>query len=524
MHISQFLVCIQTVLVHWISSHSNMNRHNLNVITWNATGIMSSSSYLCNTLNLKSIDICGISEHWLYEKDLNFLNVIDNNYISYAVSDNDLKYPGKRRVGKGGVAILWHKKHSKKVFPLSTDDDRILGIRYELTPTECAFFFQVYLPCSNHSIAVFRDYMDRLYNIIQIYSDKGTVVLMGDINAYLTSHGQPGKINSRSSSFGSFLHENNLVSVNTLDFCTGAKSSFVSYDCRYESLIDHIIIQVEKVQYVVSCEIMQDDALNVSRHRPILCCLYLPTRDMSYRCSQSDLPNINWKKINEDSVQAYKQALQGSQALNNITESVLLSNTHIDQAYSTLVLEVKKIAKSCFPEKKFKRFLKPYWNCDLQNLHTNMKLKRATWLTEGKPRNPMNTSYREYKMAKRDFRRVHRKYVDMYLQSQNEEIDRAAEIDSNLFWRLVNAKRSRSNSGPGTELIFNGQNYNTSADITEQWAGYFEKLYSPSESEAYDDAFKTRIDHEMNQIKRDLFGSSHNHWFLRDRISYPSGA
>ena len=100
------------------------------------------------------------------------------------------------------------------------------------------------------------------------------------------------------------------------------------------------------------------------------------------RCPQSDLPNINWKKINEDSVQAYKQALQGSQALNNITESVLLSNTHIDQAYSTLVLEVKKIAKSCFPEKKFKRFLKPYWNCDLQNLHTNMKLKRATWLTE----------------------------------------------------------------------------------------------------------------------------------------------
>ena len=58
----------------------------------------------------------------------------------------------------------------------------------------------------------------------------------------------------------------------------------------------------------------------------------------------------------------------------------------------------------------------------------------------------MNTSYREYKMAKRDFRRVHRKYVDMYLQSQNEEIDRAAEIDSNLFWRLVNAKRSKSNS------------------------------------------------------------------------------
>ena len=76
------------------------------------------------------------------KKDLNSLNEIDNNYISYAVSDNDLKYPGKRRVGKGGVAILWHKKHSKKVFPLSTDDDRILGIRLKLRQQSAHSFFK----------------------------------------------------------------------------------------------------------------------------------------------------------------------------------------------------------------------------------------------------------------------------------------------------------------------------------------------------------------------------------------------
>ena len=85
----------------------------LNICTWNATGIMSSATYLSNSLKYRNVDICGISEHWLYEKDLHFLNQIDNYYNSYAVSDNDLKLPGRRRVGKGGVAILWHRKHDK---------------------------------------------------------------------------------------------------------------------------------------------------------------------------------------------------------------------------------------------------------------------------------------------------------------------------------------------------------------------------------------------------------------------------
>ena len=44
----------------------------INIMTWNATGIMSSASYLVNTLNDKAIDVCGISEHWLYDENLHF--------------------------------------------------------------------------------------------------------------------------------------------------------------------------------------------------------------------------------------------------------------------------------------------------------------------------------------------------------------------------------------------------------------------------------------------------------------------
>ena len=118
------------------------NQH-LRILTRNATGIMSSSSYLCQALYKKNIDICGIAEHWLYEKDLHFLNQIDStcNYHCHAVSDFSLRFPGRRRVGKGGVAILWHKKHNANIVPLFFDDDRIIGVKFVLNHSCSLYFF-----------------------------------------------------------------------------------------------------------------------------------------------------------------------------------------------------------------------------------------------------------------------------------------------------------------------------------------------------------------------------------------------
>ena len=50
------------------------------LMTWTATGIMPSSSYLCDVLSGKDIDICSLAEHWLHEKDLIFLDQITSSY------------------------------------------------------------------------------------------------------------------------------------------------------------------------------------------------------------------------------------------------------------------------------------------------------------------------------------------------------------------------------------------------------------------------------------------------------------
>ena len=333
---------------------------------------------------------------------------------------------------------------------------------------------------------------------------------MGDINSYLPTTSFRDKPDNRSIYFSTFLQQNNLISVNTLDICTGAKSTFVTYDGRHESLIDHILIPVEMLHYVISCEISVDDALNVSRHRPVFCRLSLPVNCYEEATAQVDgtCSIINWRKVNDENINSYKFALENNVNLLKLSECDLSSFAAVDQAYSSLVYEVKSCAENCFPLKKFKRFLKPYWNKELRDLHHKMKTKRGVWTGAGKPRNPTRRSYIEYKDAKRNFRRCHRHYVEKYLQSQNEEIDRAAEIDSNMFWRMVNARRKASANRAGSEIIFNGKHFNTSAEITTEWGKYFKDLYSPTNNDYFDNSFDTLVSSEMNQIDRVLSDSA----------------
>ena len=83
-----------------------------------------------------------------------------------------------------------------------------------------------------------------------------------------------------------------------------------------------------------------------------------------------------------------------------------------------------------------------------------MTLKRAAWVAAGKPRDSCCLSYKEYKNSKRDYRRCHRKYANNYLQNQIDQIDKAAEVDSHLFWCMINArpKKFKQRTGFGIDI------------------------------------------------------------------------
>lgn len=91
------------------------------LLTWNASGIMSSGSYLGSVLKRLDIDICGVCEQWLYKKDLHFLESVNSSYSYSAVSDFDLERPSRRKVGKGGVALVWKRSIDSRVSLMTTE-------------------------------------------------------------------------------------------------------------------------------------------------------------------------------------------------------------------------------------------------------------------------------------------------------------------------------------------------------------------------------------------------------------------
>lgn len=96
----------------------------------------------------------------------------------------------------------------------------------------------------------------------------------------------------------------NLEVTNKLDICKGASYSYVSYGNCYHSLIDHILLPVETLCYLSYCEIIDDNSLNVSRHRPIVAsfCIPLVEGDCVNRLRTiPDESKINWRREQRDS-------------------------------------------------------------------------------------------------------------------------------------------------------------------------------------------------------------------------------
>jgi exonuclease III len=194
----------------------------VSVATWNATGIMSSSSYLCDLLDSYDIDIIGISEHWLFQYDLHFLDLLHTNYISHSTSDPDLFLPSNRRVGKGGLAFLWKKQLNGRITPLDIRSRYIIGIEIMIDPDQYLYLLQVYLPCKNHVSEIYRNCLEELESLFCQYNSNGIVIIMGDFNTELPSRYQNHcKMDRRGVDLVQFMLKYNLVAVDTLPYAVG---------------------------------------------------------------------------------------------------------------------------------------------------------------------------------------------------------------------------------------------------------------------------------------------------------------
>jgi hypothetical protein len=132
-----------------------------------------------------------------------------------------------------------------------------------------------------------------------------------------------------------------------------------------------------------------------------------------------------------------------------------------------------------------------------------MLFKRQIWLNENKPRGASFISYTDFKAANLLFRKTLESAYESFISGQLKEIDECGHTNQELFWTLINRRRING-CNMQHEIEYQGKIYRGSEDIADAWALHFEKLFSNSEHNDFDEQFKK----SNEKIVKDIFRKS----------------
>ena len=208
---------------------------------WNTDGIMSSTPYLLDCFKTYNVHVCGISEHWLREYNLNFLSTIDSDYVAIAKAVPEVNPYMYRSSIRGGVAMLVHKSITV-LSTIETDSNRIVGAELQLADGNVVSCFSVYMPSASRPIEVFNDQLEILETLISVYSKIGRVIVLGDMNVKIRGPKYQFSSNRRTELFSSFLRRVDMLSANVQNSCSGPVHTFYPVTGN-STAIDHILIQ-----------------------------------------------------------------------------------------------------------------------------------------------------------------------------------------------------------------------------------------------------------------------------------------
>ncbi|XP_060064698.1 uncharacterized protein LOC132545047 [Ylistrum balloti] len=477
---------------------------------------MSSGFHLHNALNRHDVDICGISEHWLFEENSHLFQSIHNSYDSHVICDFSSHPHADRRTRKGGVALMWRKRLSDMTVVIDSDDDRIAIIKVVMEDT-VFYVVQVYFPTMRYGMDLFRSYVDKLDELYTRLSADGLVIFIGDFNAPLSGPRVSTGPNPQGIALQHFLDLNQLTAVNTLFTCLGPVNSYVHGDDTACSLVDYVMVDSGKIDLVTECKTSDDSFLDVSNHRAIFFVIRTPEGVLHNSNSANTLERTSFKWItagNNRNTDVYRNTVERLLRVSGLVERDISTCNEIETFTSDLVGVIKEASLTSLPVKKFRTFLKPYWKGQLKDLHKKMWNLRCVWVKLGRPRGDNSESFRLYKEAKCNFRRAHRRLSEEHLQKQNDDVAEAAEVDQQTFWTLVKRRCKRSEGTASAEMIFDGQTVRNPQELVVHWGTYFSSLYKQSESADYDDAFKMFVDSKMKTILDQPSVSSHFRSFI----------
>ncbi len=497
-----YLYCIIIAIAYVHVKHTTtvhyMGSNTLKLTSFNCRGAMASSAYVVNLLD--RTDILCLQEHHLYPDAHGFLQTLDNRYHAFVRSDPSLSLTDRRRICKGGTAILCRKDLAYAVnFLDDMGNDRVMGISLTLRDQLPIFVFNVYMPSASLSLDEYRSMLDILIQTHEYYSIRGIVIFCGDMNGEMGSSAgarAPAEASVRGRLLYRLLDEYNMCSTVCMEQCTGPKHTYMSYDGNYATQIDHVLLDCGHVKCVESCSVDDEHVMNSSDHLPVCVtlCVNIPRISLNMRRV------YKWAKADTN---GYCTELSKLIQECELMQRDIQTENDIDEYTDAVIQCMIQASEHTVPMSKFSKHKKPYWDDDLTRLHNIQKSKRKIWIENGRPRGMEYQSYKDYKEAKRTFAKAHRVKMLLHEQKQYDNIDNAVDVDIRKFWRMVKAKKPAESINLVHQIQDeNGNLFTTPEELLSMWKLHFQHLLNEQEKEKelYDNNFKVEVDNEIDEI------------------------
>ncbi|XP_033756185.1 uncharacterized protein LOC117338930 [Pecten maximus] len=458
---------------------------------------------------LRNVDIAVVTEHWLPPEQLNFLESIDSNFRSFGRSDNRIPIDIEQRShfrGCGGIAVLW-RNHLKVTPLLSEGSDRVIVVAVQLHDKSFLYVIGALLPSTNRPLYEYQEALECVSDLFDRYSEQGQIIILGDLNAHISKKfGEKNheRANERGLILENFIHEKQLLSANSQDWSLGCDFTFVSYDGEHHSLIDHILVESSKCDLVASCETHDDHFLNVSDHLPVTIDY---EAELCVTRTHTNAPRtVNWKKATfEEKTKYVSQLDERLSHLLNLRDSSI-NFDQLESIVKYIVATIREAANANLPIKRYRPFLKPYWNYGhVKELHNAMRQRRENWLKEGRPRGHNYESYKVYKESKREFRKSLDEARKTYEEKQMEELQEAAEIDIGTFYKAVRKKKCHKFAS--NELRIENEISRDSDTNRKAWAEHYKNLAKPGTQPHFDADFKEEVQRNIGQMYMNSFNN-----------------
>ena len=455
------------------------------LICWNSRGLSASIPYLRSLIERG--DIICISEHWLFENNLRKLKdiALNVNYVARSSEQSNAEAYGSHR-GQGGVAIIWSQALTR-VTPI--DDivhDRVCGVRFQSDSGQVVNILSVYMP-SRGCEGDLSLSLDELGGIIDA-QESGTLTLVcGDMNGDLGKLGGPKGLKNpdkRGRAIYSFMENYDLIAANLQVNSTGPVNTFNGP--FGDSCLDYFLVPNAIKGDIVKCMTLEREALNTSDHVPIYLEMNLGLLDKQY--IEVEAPKrLKWDRLSEhDLFYMYTTPVgEKLRKLEDTLDSEPPNNLLIDGCFDT-ICNILIQGEVCIPTTKFKQNLKPYWCTELDALKAEKVKRYAIWSRAGKPRGRSSKLWSDHSQSEKAFRKKLKQLSKLYDDERIAEASLSAEIDKNIFWKLL--KSTKKNSGAKVLAIKTEEDkvvYDVES-VLETWRRHFVKLSTPTNHPWYD--------------------------------------